>query len=73
MLRFDAERNHVKPGVGESTRAMLRRVPDRLLLQDPTAHDVQHLLRLAEEKQVDVERIPDMPYRAAVIIKSVSE
>lgn len=73
MLRFDAERNHVKPGVGESTRAMLRRVPDRLLVQDPTAPDVQHLLRLAEEKQVVVERIPDMPYRAAVIIKSVSE
>ena len=73
MARFDAERNHVKPGVGEATRAMLRRVPDRLLVQDPTAPDVQHLLRLAEEKQVVVERIPDMPYRAAVIIKSISE
>lgn len=73
MERFDAERNHVKPGIGESTRAMLRRVPDRLLLQDPTAPDVQHLIRLADEKDVEIERIDDMPYRAAVIIKSVVE
>lgn len=73
MARYDAERNHVKPGIGESTRAMLRRVPDRLLVQDGSAEDVQHLLRLADEKQVVVERIEDMPYRAAVIIKSVVE
>lgn len=73
MARYDAERNHVKPGIGESTRAMLRRIPDRLLVADPTAVDVQHLLRLADEKQVVVERIPDMPYRAAVIIKSIVE
>jgi hypothetical protein len=73
MARYDAERNHVKPGIGESTRAMLRRVPDRLLVADNTAEDVQHLLRLADEKDVHVERISDMPYRAAVIIKSVGE
>lgn len=73
MARYDAERNHVKPGIGESTRALLRRVPDRLLVADPTAADVQHLLRLSDEKGVHIERIPDMPYRAAVIIKSVGE
>lgn len=73
MAQYDAERNHVKPGIGEATRAMLRRVPDRLLVQDNTAEDVQHLLRLAVEKDVVVERIADMPYRAAVIIKSVVE
>lgn len=72
MAQFDVERNHVKPGVGESTRAMLRRVPDRLLLKDPSAPDVQHLIRLADEKNIVVERVEDMPYRAAVIIKSVS-
>lgn len=73
MSEFAVERNKVKPGVGESTRAMLRRVPDRLLVKDVRAADVEHLLRLANDAQVPVEERPEMPYRAAVIIKSVSE
>lgn len=67
------ERNHIKPGIGESTRALLRRVPDRLILKDSTADDVQHLIRLADEKSVVIEVDRQMPYRAAVVIKSVGE
>ncbi len=71
--KFGVDRNQVKPGIGESTRAMLRRVPQRLVLKDTTAADVQHLLRLAEEKFVPVQERPTMPYRAAVIIKAVAD
>jgi hypothetical protein len=74
MVRYDAHhRNYVKPGIGESTRALLRRVPDRLLLADPKAEDVQHLVALAESKRVPVEHVVDMPYRAAAIIMSVND
>lgn len=74
MERYNAQhRNFVKPGIGESTRALLRRVPDRLLLADPTAQDVQHLVALAESKRVPLEHVADMPYRAAAIIMSLGD
>jgi len=65
------DRNRVKPGVGEATRALLRRVPERVLVQDECSADVQHLRLLAARLAVPVERHPDMPYRAATIIRSV--
>ncbi|GEO82856.1 cysteine protease StiP family protein [Pararhodospirillum oryzae] len=63
--------HHVKPGIGESTRALLRRVPERLIVRDATAPDVRHLLALAETRGVPVEVEPDLPYLACVLIKSL--
>lgn len=65
--------NRVKPGIGESTRALLRRVPDRLIVQDEEGADVAHLLQLATTHGVTVEVNPSMPYRAAVVIKTLGE
>jgi uracil phosphoribosyltransferase len=65
-----ADRNYVKPGIGESTRVLLRRLPDRLVLRE-MAQDVQHLVTLAEAAGVPVEFNPELPYRAAAFIKSV--
>ncbi len=65
--------NRVKPGIGESARALLRRVPDRLLLRDERGPDVRPLLHLAEEAGVPVEIHPTLPYRAAAIIQTVGE
>ena len=66
-----SDRNRVKPGIGESTRALLRRVPDQLYVQDPAAADVAHLLHLADAGGVPVAADPALPYRAAVIIRSL--
>jgi hypothetical protein len=63
--------NHIKPGIGEATRVLLRRVPDRLLLRDPDATEVNHLRVLAEEKRVPVFVDSTLPYRAAALIKEV--
>ena len=71
--QFSVQRNQIKPGIGESTRAMLRRMPEMLLVQDGSNPSVGHLMQLAQEGQVPVEERPAMPYRAAAIIKSVSE
>lgn len=65
------DRNYVKPGIGESTRALLRRVPERLILADPQADDVRHLVTLANTNAVPIEYDPTLPYRAAVIIKTL--
>ena len=44
--------NKIKPGVGETTRVLLRRVPDRVLIpQDANPKYLQHILQLAEENK----------------------
>lgn len=74
MARYGLrDENRVKPGIGESARALLRRVPDRLLLRDADSHDVRPLLHLAGEAGVPVEIRPGLPCRAAVIIQTLGE
>jgi adenine/guanine phosphoribosyltransferase-like PRPP-binding protein len=65
--------NLVKPGVGETTRVLLRRVPWRVLVRrgagspsdDP---DLRHVLLLAEQRGVPVEIVADLPYRCVGLI-----
>lgn len=62
--------NLIKPGIGETTRVLLRRQPERLLLRDPDAASTRHLVRLAQEKHVIIEHEPALPYHAVGIIRS---
>jgi hypothetical protein len=62
--------NLIKPGIGEATRVLLRRVPERLVVRDRGAPDVAHLLLLAEEKSIPVSADPDLPYQAVAFIRS---
>jgi len=68
-----ADINLVKPGIGEATRVLLRRVPRLLVLRAADAPDVAHLAALAEEKQVPVEIDPRLPYHAVSLIRSASD
>jgi hypothetical protein len=69
--RYDiADVNLIKPGVGEATRALLRRVPERLIVRDPGAPDVAHLRLLAHEKSIPVTVEPALPYQAVALIRS---
>ena len=65
--------NLIKPGIGEATRVLLRRVPRLLVLRRRGAPDVAHLEVLAAEKQVPVEIDPDLPYHAVSLIRSASD
>lgn len=68
------DRNRIKPGIAEATRALLRRVPHALLVRDPHDADVAHLLHLAAGMNVPVGRLPeDAPYRAIAIIRAVAQ
>jgi hypothetical protein len=65
--------NLIKPGIGEATRVLLRRVPRLLILRDAHAPAVAHLRLLAEEKNVPVEIDPALPYQAVSLIRSASD
>lgn len=68
-----ADRNLIKPGLGEATRVLLRRSPDRLIVRDAASADVAHLLVLAREKDVPVQLDPELPYQAVSIIRSIAD
>ncbi len=67
--------NLIKPGIGETTRVLLRRVPWKILIDRRYAQDssVAHILRLAEEKKVPVEMYPMMHYKTCGIIKRLAD
>jgi hypothetical protein len=60
--------NRIKPGIAEATRALLRRVPDRLFLADSGDPDLAHLLLLAQERGVRVEPLHSGAYKAVAVI-----
>lgn len=69
---FAVESTHyIKPGVGETTRVLLRRVPWKILMRDASSPFVKHILMLAEEKGVEVVEYPQLTYLCCGIIKSV--
>lgn len=64
--------NFIKPGIGETTRVLLRRVPWKVLVNDINdTKYLNHIFKLAEEKKVEVIQYPMHCYRACGIIKNV--
>jgi hypothetical protein len=61
--------NLVKPGVGETTRVLLRRVPDRILITPGREADLEHVLVLARERGVEVVPRPGMSFSCIGVIK----
>ncbi|WP_026801144.1 cysteine protease StiP family protein [Pontibacillus halophilus] len=63
--------NHIKPGVGETTRVLLRRVPWKILVKDKQSPYLHHVFQLAEEKGVPIEEYRGMSYSCCGLIKKV--
>ena len=64
--------NFVKPGIGETTRVLLRRMPWKILVRDKKDTEyIGHILKLAEEKSVAVEEYPLQTYRACGLIRDL--
>ena len=68
-----SDRNRIKPGLGETTRALLRRVPDRILVKTQEGDDLSHLLLLARRRCIAVEQRPDLPFRAVALLRSLGD
>ena len=67
--------NLVKPGIGETTRVLLRRVPWKILVDRRHRGDValEHILRLAAEKEVPVEYEDMECYKICGIIRKMAD
>ena len=63
--------NRIKPGIAEATRAILRRVPDRIYVKRRSDPDVAHICLLAEKAGVPVIERNMRTYRAITIIKDL--
>ena len=70
--KFNITSNHfVKPGVGETTRVLLRRIPWKILINPNFKSDLTHILILAKERNVPIEEYTDMTYSCCGIIKEL--
>lgn len=65
--------NLIKPGVGETTRVLLRRVPWKILVREMDHPSIKHILLLAKEKNVDIIHYPEMDYACCGLIKQLKE
>ena len=66
--------NFVKPGIGEATRVLLRRLPWKILVRSMEDREhLGHLYRLAEEKGIQLEEYPLRNYRACGLIRNLSD
>jgi hypothetical protein len=64
--------NFVKPGVGETTRVLLRRVPWKILVRAPDHPDHAHLRLLAERRGVPIEVVPDLAFSCMGLVRRLS-
>ena len=67
--------NFIKPGIGEATRVLLRRVPWKVLIDEKymNSNELKHLVSLAKEKNVPVEAYPLRHYKCCGIIKKLAD
>lgn len=67
--------NFIKPGIGEATRVLLRRMPWKILIAKGQEENpmLYHLLELAKEKGVSVEVYPLKRYQACGIIRKFAD
>lgn len=60
--------NLVKPGVGETTRVMLRRVPWKVLVRPDARQELSHIVLLAQQRGVEVVEVPELEYSCVGLI-----
>ncbi|MBQ1389612.1 MAG: cysteine protease StiP family protein [Clostridia bacterium] len=67
--------NLIKPGIGEATRVLLRRVPWKVLIDEryKDSAELAHLIRLAQEKNVPIEYCGMTHYKTCGIIKKLAD
>ena len=67
--------NLIKPGIGETTRVLLRRVPWIILIKTGENNNpmLKHILNLASEKNVCIKFYPLNNYKVCGIIKKYSD
>lgn len=66
--------NLIKPSIGEATRVLLRRVPEKILVHSlKDEKNLGHLYQLAKEKRVEVMEYPLKNYKACGLIRALND
>ncbi len=67
--------NLIKPGIGETTRVLLRRVPWKVLIDEKQKDnkELSHIVRLAEEKNIPIEYCTLNHYKCCGIIQKLAD
>ncbi len=60
--------NLIKPGLGETTRVLLRREPWKILVNE-NSDNLSHVMQLAEERNVPIETYPLRNYSCCGLVK----
>ena len=74
--KYDVQNiNRIKPSIAEATRAILRRVPDLVLLRDADDTNTHLLRHLTQVTETPVQVVGDQiaPYRAITLIQKLGE
>ncbi len=72
--RFGVSDLHlIKPGIGETTRVLLRRIPWKILIGAGQEQELAHIRRLAQERGVDIVSYPLRHYKACGIIRKIAD
>ena len=65
--------NLVKPGVGETTRVLLRRVPWKVVVNPGRRSELRHVEHLAAERGVEVVPVDALPYSCMGLIRPTEQ
>ena len=66
--------NLIKPSIGEATRVLLRRLPNKILVHSLNDDEyLGHLYQLAKEKKVELLKYPLKNYKACGLIQSLKD
>ena len=69
-----ADINLIKPSIGEATRVLLRRVPEKILVHSLNdKKNLGHLYQLAKEKRVELIEYPLKNYKACGLIRALKD
>jgi ribosomal protein L7Ae-like RNA K-turn-binding protein len=63
-----SNRNYFKPGLGETTRMLIRRNPDFIIINEHYMNSLDHILLLCKIKNVKILIQNDMPVPCVGII-----
>lgn len=67
--------NYIKPGIGETTRVLLRRIPWKIVIDEryKDSRELNHIRQLSLEKNVGIEYVHLSNYKCCGLIKQLAD